>query len=89
MRYAPGDGDIRVYRTTACMNRWMKNSRKLKIIRSSSRHLEKIINDILDFSKLQDGKVVLEEMHFSINQDSTEEVCMPCLMTRPGKTTLF
>jgi len=49
-------------------------ARTLKIIRSSSRHLEKIINDILDFSKLQDGKVVLEQVHFFI-RELVEEVC--------------
>jgi len=49
-------------------------SRTLKIIRSSSRHLEKIINDILDFSKLEDGKVVLEQVHFGI-RDVVQEVC--------------
>ncbi len=48
--------------------------RTLKIIRSSSRHLEKIINDILDFSKLEDGKVVLEQVHFGI-RETVEEVC--------------
>ena len=49
-------------------------SRTLNIIRSSSRHLEKIINDILEFSKLEDGKVVLEQVHFGINQ-VVQEVC--------------
>jgi signal transduction histidine kinase/ActR/RegA family two-component response regulator/HPt (histidine-containing phosphotransfer) domain-containing protein len=49
-------------------------SRTLKIIRSSSRHLEKIINDILDFSKLEDGKVVLEQVHFGI-REVVNEVC--------------
>ena len=41
---------------------------KLKIVKSSSEHLERIIGDILDFSKLQDGKMVLENTHFSISQ---------------------
>ncbi len=42
-------------------------SRLLKIIKSSSDHLAKIINDILDFSKLQNSKLVLEKVHFSIS----------------------
>lgn len=40
----------------------------LKIIKSSSDHLLKIIDDILDFSKLQNNKLVLEKVHFSIGQ---------------------
>ena len=43
-------------------------SRSLKIIKSSSDHLVKIIDDILDFSKLQNNKLVLEKVHFSIGQ---------------------
>jgi signal transduction histidine kinase/FixJ family two-component response regulator/HPt (histidine-containing phosphotransfer) domain-containing protein len=43
-------------------------TRTLKIIKSSSDHLARIINDILDFSKLQNGKLSLEEVHFSIVQ---------------------
>jgi signal transduction histidine kinase/response regulator RpfG family c-di-GMP phosphodiesterase len=42
--------------------------RTLKIIKSSSDHLVNIINDILDFSKLQNDKLVLEKVHFSIGQ---------------------
>jgi signal transduction histidine kinase/CheY-like chemotaxis protein/HPt (histidine-containing phosphotransfer) domain-containing protein len=42
--------------------------RSLKIIKSSSDHLKKIIDDILDFSKLQNNKLVLEKVHFSISQ---------------------
>jgi len=42
--------------------------RSLRIIKSSSDHLARIIDDILDFSKLQNGKVVLEKVHFSIRQ---------------------
>ncbi len=42
--------------------------RTLKIIKSSSDHLARIINDILDFSKLQNGKLNLEKVHFSILQ---------------------
>ena len=43
-------------------------TRTLKIIKASSDHLANIINDILDFSKLQNGKLVLEKVHFSIGQ---------------------
>ena len=43
-------------------------SRTLKIIKSSSDHLADIINDILDFSKLQNDKLVLEKVHFSIRK---------------------
>jgi signal transduction histidine kinase/DNA-binding NarL/FixJ family response regulator len=42
--------------------------RSLKIIKSSSDHLAKIIDDILDFSKIQNGKMILEKVHFSISQ---------------------
>jgi len=40
----------------------------LRIIKSSSDHLVKIIDDILDFSKLQNGKLTLEKVNFSISQ---------------------
>jgi signal transduction histidine kinase/CheY-like chemotaxis protein/HPt (histidine-containing phosphotransfer) domain-containing protein len=40
----------------------------LKIIKSSSDHLLKIIDDILDFSKLENNKLVLEKVNFSISQ---------------------
>lgn len=43
-------------------------TRTLKIIQSSSSHLARIIDDILDFSKLQTGKLVLDKVHFSIQQ---------------------
>jgi signal transduction histidine kinase/DNA-binding NarL/FixJ family response regulator len=43
-------------------------ARTLKIVKSSSDQLVKIINDILDFSKLQNDKMVLEKVHFSIGQ---------------------
>jgi signal transduction histidine kinase/CheY-like chemotaxis protein/HPt (histidine-containing phosphotransfer) domain-containing protein len=43
-------------------------NRALKIIKASSDHLANIINDILDFSKLQNGKLVLEKVHFRIGQ---------------------
>jgi len=42
-------------------------TRSLKIIKSSSDHLVKMINDILDFSKLQNNKLALEKVHFSIS----------------------
>lgn len=45
-----------------------KSLNTLKIIKSSSDHLVAIINDILDFSKLQDGKVVLEKIHFPVKK---------------------
>ena len=43
-------------------------TRTLKIVKSSADHLARIINDILDFSKLQNGKLTLEKVHFSIQQ---------------------
>ncbi|MCJ7446688.1 MAG: ATP-binding protein [Bacteroidales bacterium] len=43
-------------------------TRSLKIIKSSSDHLVKMIDDILDFSKLQNNKLVLEKVHFSISR---------------------
>lgn len=43
-------------------------TRTLKIIKSSSDHLANIINDILDFSKLQNGRLALEKVHFTIMQ---------------------
>jgi signal transduction histidine kinase/CheY-like chemotaxis protein/HPt (histidine-containing phosphotransfer) domain-containing protein len=43
-------------------------TRTLRIIKSSSDHLTDIINDILDFSKLQNDKLSLEKVHFSIMQ---------------------
>jgi signal transduction histidine kinase/CheY-like chemotaxis protein/CHASE3 domain sensor protein/HPt (histidine-containing phosphotransfer) domain-containing protein len=48
-------------------------ARTLKIIKSSSDHLANIINDILDFSKLQNDKLALEKVHFSIKK-ITEDV---------------
>jgi signal transduction histidine kinase/HPt (histidine-containing phosphotransfer) domain-containing protein/AmiR/NasT family two-component response regulator len=41
-------------------------ARSLRIIKSSSDHLANIINDILDFSKLQNGRLSLEKVHFSV-----------------------
>ncbi len=43
-------------------------NRTLKIIKSSSDHLAKIINDILDFAKLQNGRLSLEKVHFTVAQ---------------------
>ena len=43
-------------------------SNSLRIIKSSSDHLLKIIDDILDFSKLQSSRIVLEKVHFSVEQ---------------------
>ncbi|MDP4222382.1 MAG: ATP-binding protein [Bacteroidota bacterium] len=43
-------------------------SQSLRIIKSSSDHLLKIIDDILDFSKLQNDKLKLEKVHFSISR---------------------
>lgn len=43
-------------------------TRTLKIIKASSDHLVNIINDILDFTKLQNDKLILEKVHFSIRQ---------------------
>jgi CheY-like chemotaxis protein/HPt (histidine-containing phosphotransfer) domain-containing protein len=63
-------------------------SRTLNIIRSSSRHLEKIINDILDFSKLDDGKVVLEQVHFGINEVVQEVYSMFDDQARKNNTAL-
>jgi signal transduction histidine kinase/DNA-binding NarL/FixJ family response regulator len=40
----------------------------LRIIKSSSDHLSDIINDILDFSKLQNNKLTLENVHFSLSK---------------------
>jgi len=48
--------------------------RSLKIIKLSSDHLAKIIDDILDLSKLQNRKLMLEKVHFSIEQ-ILNEVC--------------
>lgn len=53
-----------------------KTLRSLKVIKSTSDHLERIINDILDFSKLQDGKMPLEKVNFSINQIFEEVYAM-------------
>ena len=49
-------------------------ARTVKIIKSSSDHLANIINDILDFSKLQNGRLALEKVHFTI-LEILEDVC--------------
>lgn len=46
----------------------LSTTRTLKMIKSSSDHLAIIIDDILDFSKLQNGKLLLEKVHFNISQ---------------------
>jgi len=61
---------------------------KLKIIRSSSLHLERIINDILDFSKLQEGKMVLEQIPFSIRRTAEEVYGMFLGQARKNNTVL-
>jgi signal transduction histidine kinase/CheY-like chemotaxis protein/HPt (histidine-containing phosphotransfer) domain-containing protein len=48
-------------------------SRIVRIIKSSSDHLVRIIDDILDFSRLQHDKMVLEKVHFRID-DILEDV---------------
>ncbi|MRR21387.1 response regulator [bacterium] len=53
-----------------------KTARTLNVIKASSDHLAAIINDILDFSKLQDGKMTLEKVHFSIRQVMEEVFSM-------------
>ncbi|MGB8490356.1 MAG: ATP-binding protein [Bacteroidales bacterium] len=40
----------------------------LRIIKSSSDHLARIIDDILDLSRLSSGKLLLENVDFSINR---------------------
>lgn len=49
-------------------------NRSLNIIKSSSDHLLKIIDDILDFSKLENDKLILEKVDFSVGQIA-QEVC--------------
>ncbi len=48
----------------------------LRIIKSSSDHLADIINDILDFSKLQNDKLILEKVHFSIKSILEETIVL-------------
>ena len=45
-----------------------ESSRKMAgIIKSAADHLAQIVNDILDFSKLQNSKIQLENVHYSIH----------------------
>ncbi len=60
----------------------------LKIIKSSSDHLLKIIDDILDFSKLQTNKLVLEKVHFNINQILAEVYSLFERQSRQNNTQL-
>jgi signal transduction histidine kinase/HPt (histidine-containing phosphotransfer) domain-containing protein len=60
----------------------------LKIIKSSSDHLLKIIDDILDFSKLQNNKLVLEKVHFSISQILNDVCAMFEKQARQNNTNL-
>lgn len=65
-----------------------KTLRKVNIIRSSSLHLERIINDILDFSKLQDGRMTLEQINFSIRQVADEVYSMFYGLAKKNNTLL-
>ncbi len=65
-----------------------KTAHTLQIIRSSSLHLERIINDILDFSKLQDGKMALEQIHFSVRELLEEVYVMFDHQAQKNKTVL-
>lgn len=61
---------------------------KLRIIKASSDHLSRIINDILDISKLQDGKMELEKVHFSVNQILADVYALFDLQARKNNTVL-
>jgi signal transduction histidine kinase/HPt (histidine-containing phosphotransfer) domain-containing protein/ActR/RegA family two-component response regulator len=63
-------------------------TRTLRIIKSSSDHLARIINDILDFSKLQNGKLNLEKMHFSVHQILEDVFAMFEKQSRKNNTSL-
>lgn len=60
----------------------------LKIIKSSSDHLLRIIDDILDFSKLQNNKISLEKVHFSIGTVLAEVYAMFETIARRNNTKL-
>lgn len=60
----------------------------LKIIKSSSDHLLKIIDDILDFSKLQNNKLVLESVHFSISKVLEDVYALFEMQSRQNNTHL-
>ena len=63
-------------------------NRSLNIIKSSSDHLLKIIDDILDFSKLQNNKLVLEKVNFSISKILEEVYSMFEKQARQNNTVL-
>ncbi len=63
-------------------------SRSLRIIKSSSDHLLKIIDDILDFSKLQNDKLKLEKVHFSIRRLMDDVLLMFEKEAQKNNTTL-
>jgi len=63
-------------------------TRSLNIIKSSSDHLLRIIDDILDFSKLQNNKLVLEKVNFSINKILEEVYSMFEKQARQNNTLL-
>lgn len=60
----------------------------IEIIKSSADHLSKIINDILDLSKLQEGKIDLEKVHFSISQTLAQVYSLFELPARQNNTIL-
>jgi signal transduction histidine kinase/CheY-like chemotaxis protein len=45
-----------------------KNRKIVDVIKSSADHLVKMVNDVLDFSKLQNARIILDKVHFQINQ---------------------
>ncbi len=65
-----------------------KTADSLKIIKSSSDHLLRIIDDILDFSKLQNNKITLEKVHFSIGTVLSDVYTMFENMARRNNTVL-
>jgi signal transduction histidine kinase/DNA-binding response OmpR family regulator len=66
-----------------------KSLQSLRIIKSSSDHLARMIDDILDFTKLQNGKLKLEEVHFSLDQVIDEVVCLFEHQAREKKNSLL
>jgi signal transduction histidine kinase/DNA-binding NarL/FixJ family response regulator len=65
-----------------------RTAESLKIIKSSSDHLLRIIDDILDFSKLQNNKITLEKVHFSIGAVISDVYTMFENMARQNNTVL-
>jgi len=65
-----------------------KTAESLKIIKYSSDHLLRIIDDILDFSKLQNNKIKLEKVHFSVGTVLAEVYAMFENMARQNNTLL-